>query len=157
MSVSSAWAPMRNLAFALLQLTVFTVPWETLVTVTGMGTATRVLGLVTAAIGALAVLFRGQLRPPSLPLMLIALFLWWSSLTLFWGIDTASGTIVVMTYAQLLALVWLIWELAPLRRAQSCLMRADVFGAYVPLAMLFLEFTSGVTMLRHTAAGQDPN
>ena len=76
---------LHRLAFWALVAFVFAMPWERSVPVPGFGAAGTPLGVI-ALLLALAAIFAGgklKLRPPSLLLGLMALFVLWSALTYF--------------------------------------------------------------------------
>src|SRR5947209_4628177 len=74
-------------AFGLFYMFVFAIPWENALLLPGVGTVSRLLGLLALPVAALAILERGRLRSPSLPLMLMGLFMVWGSLSYLWTVN----------------------------------------------------------------------
>src|SRR6202047_2700325 len=118
-------------AFALLVLFVFAIPLENALVLPGVGTFGRLVGLAAFAVGIFAVIEKGQLRSP-LPVHLVMLaYVIWASLTYFWTVSPDDTVEEVLSYVQFLAMVWLIWELAPLPRHRVNLMQAYLLGTGV--------------------------
>jgi len=147
------------LALGLFCLFVFAIPWENALFFPGVGTVSRLLGLVAFPVGVLAILESGRLRRSSLPLALMGLFVVWGSLSYWWTVDAESTTIVINIWVQNLGMVWLIWELADRREKQLMLMRAYVFGTLISACDTLFSFLRGkeVVYQRYAGSGFDPN
>jgi len=122
---------LSKLAFAALWLLVFAIPWEDAITITDFGTGARLVGLATAGLAVLAAIDRGKLRELALGHFLMAMFVTLAALSYLWSLDPEQTLVQVFTYIQLLAMVWLIWELAADSRKQLKLMQAYIFGTFV--------------------------
>ena len=150
---------LRRLAFGLLWLTIFAIPWENVLTIEGVGTLSRIIGLGAAGAGILSVVFGGTVRRPGPLLWAAAAFAAWNALSLFWTIDAGLSVLRVFTYAQLLLLVWLIGEFAPRAPAVRTLMLAYVLGASISAANTVINYRTGseTTYLRYAAFNFDSN
>ena len=120
-----------SLAFASLWLMVFAMPWEDAFTIPGFGTSVRLIGMVAFALGVFTVLERGKIRQPALGHVIMILFVMMAGLSFLWSLYPEGTLIEAFSYAQLLTMVWLIWELAPDLQKQMHLMRAYVLGTFV--------------------------
>lgn len=120
-----------KLAFASLCLLVFAIPWEDAITIPGFGTSVRLVGMITLALGALAIIEKGKIRHPTTGHVVMALFVLLSAASYMWSLYPEGTSTQAITYIQLFAMVWFIWELAPHEREQTWLMRAYVFGTFV--------------------------
>ena len=151
--------PLRRVAFALLWLTIFAIPWENVLTIEGVGTLSRIIGLGAAGAGLLAAVLGGGVRRPGPLLWTATAFAAWNGLSLFWTIDAELSMLRVFTYAQLLLLVWLIGEYAPEPAAVRGLMLAYVLGASISAANTVLNYRTGseTTYLRYAAFNFDSN
>lgn len=156
---------MDRAAFAALAIFVFTIPWERTVAIPFFGAAGTPIGLIAAGLAAMS-LFEGprlKLRTPSLVLVLMAIFVAWSALTYFWSVDPSRTLVGTARYAQLLIVVWLVWQLGPSAGRTSALMQAYVFGAYVSLTLVAWNFIVGNAYLtsaqsvRYTFDQANPN
>jgi O-antigen ligase len=141
-------APVRvltPLAFGLLYLFSFSVPLENSIVFPGFGTIGRVLGVAAFAAGILALLEIGKLRPPSVLHLVMVGYVAWVALTYFWSMSQEDTVEQLVSYVQLLVMVWLIWQLAPQKDQQARLMQAYMLGTAISAI--------GTIVLNRTAAG----
>jgi O-antigen ligase len=120
-----------GLAFALLWFLVFAIPWEDALMITGIGTIARLIGLLAGLFGILAIMERARVSLPSTGHVLSTLFVLWVAASHLWTLDPEATGVAAVSFFQLLAMVWLIWELASQEREQTRLMQAYVLGTYV--------------------------
>lgn len=153
---------MRRIAWALLVLFVFTIPWQySLVLPAPFGNVARLAGLLTLAAAIPAVLQQGRLRTPALfHWLVLALFLWWCC-TAFWSIDPATTASTLRGCFQEMIIVWLIWELAATAADLLTLLRAWLAGSSVLALLTLANFARlnsiAANQVRFAASGQDPN
>lgn len=122
-----------KLALAALCLMVFAVPWEEAIVLEGVGSVARLVGFAAAGLGIIS-LSEGRwlrMRPPSVPLALTAAYAAWLALSYFWTVDPDASREGLITMAQLLLLVWLVWQLCEGDRARNALLQSFVLGASV--------------------------
>lgn len=149
---------MDKIAFVVLWLLIFSTAWEEMAEVPGVGRISRLIGMMAFLVGLVAVLAARRFRPPALFHGAIALFVCWSAATVYWSIDPESSVRMSFTYAQLLLLVWLIWEFAPDERRQRGLLQAYVLGAYLSAGLTIALFaTSSMPLGRYAASGYNAN
>jgi len=143
----------------LLVVLVFTIPWEKSVWVPFIGSIAHLAGLAAFAVGFLAAVWRRELRRPNAALLLAALFVLWSGLTWFWSLDRAATRGRALTFAELLAMLWLIWDLCRGPARQFHLISAYVSGSVVASCIAFWRYFhhSQTYYLRYAAGGFDPN
>ncbi|MGC9970681.1 MAG: O-antigen ligase family protein [Bryobacteraceae bacterium] len=146
-------------AWLLLCLFVFSIPWEKSLWVPGVGTASRLLGGLALAAGALVAVRRRSVRPPNLPLALAGVFVVWAAATWFWTLAPAATGAWAWTFAQLFAMVWLIWDQCRSASRPVQLMEAYVWGAAVASAATLVRYAQNhqTYYRRYAAAGFDPN
>jgi O-antigen ligase len=154
---------LQKAAYFSLWLFAFAMPWENALTIPGFGTVSRAVGLAAFGIGALAVLDSGRFRTPTVQHLLMALFVAWAGLTYFWSFEPSRTKTAAVTFVQLLAMVWLIWQFAQTRKQQILLLRAFVLGTMVSSVAIILSFLSGPATGadgsyygRYTALGFNP-
>ena len=149
----------ERLAFAFLWLLVFAIPWEDAVTIPGFGTGTRLIGIPTLVFGVIAVAVRGRVRRPGAGHAIMILFVLWAAISYLWSVDPDETLVAASSYRQLLAMVWLIWELAPGFREQMLLLNAYVLGTFVSGIDTAYEFLSHheAAYQRYTGSGSNPN
>ena len=146
-------------AFAFLWLFVLSFPAEKAINIPGLGSISRILGLIALGAGMLAALIDRRIRVFSPVHAAPALFVLWTALTMRWSLapnDTAAN---VQTYLQLLGMAWLIWEFAATEDRIASLMRAYVFGTlYAAFDTISRWVLAHQTYYqRYAAAGFDPN
>jgi len=149
---------MRRIAFWFLWAAVFAIPWENVVRLEGLGTLSRLVGMIAAGAGIAAVILAREVRRPNTLLISMGVFVLWSGVTVFWTIDPHLSFLRLFTYAQLFVLVWLVHEFASEPRQLRRLMQAFVLGAWVAVGNSLTNFILGqeTTYMRFGAAGFDP-
>ena len=153
---------MRRIAWALLLLFIFVIPWEySLVLAAPLGNVARIAGLVALVASVPAVLQGGRLRTPGLMQWLVlALYLWFCC-TAFWTMDTMTTEAKIRGYFQEMMIVWLVWEFAESADDLRVLLRVWLAGSWVLVLLTLADFASAETIaasqIRFAAMGQDPN
>jgi O-antigen ligase len=148
---------LTSTAFALLLVFVFAVPLENALILPGVGTFGRLIGLAAFAVGIFSVIEKGRLRSP-LPVHLVMLaFVIWAGLTYFWTMSPDDTIEEVLSYVQFLAMVWLIWELAPLPRQRVNLMQAYLVGTGVSAIGALLHVGAAAGGGRNATFNMNPN
>lgn len=148
---------LRTAVTWLLALFVFTLPVEDLVTLPGIGSVTRLVGLAMVPVALLALIEGGRVRVrlPSLFLLPSAAFVLWTVASYFWSVAPERTLGPIITTVQLLIFVWLVWEFARSAGALATLMQAFVLGNYGALGFAMFLLFQETTMARDT--GRDPN
>src|ERR1035438_7460210 len=153
---------MRRLAWALLLLFAFTIPWEySLDLGEPFGNVARIAGLLALLAAVPAVLETGRLRTPGvIQWLVLALYLWFCC-SYFWTIEPLATLSRMRPFFQKMMAVWLVWEFAESPRDLRDLMRAYVAGSWVLAALTLANFASPEAIaageIRFAAGGQDPN
>lgn len=131
-----------RIALTVVALFVFSIPSENGVSITGVGSLSRLLGFL--AIGATLVSLYGhgrvRFRPPSLFLVLAAAFVAWSAATTLWSIVPATSVSRSIQYVQLFVFAWMIHQIARSERDRDVLMQSFVLGAYVMISVALLAY-----------------
>lgn len=162
-------ATLDRIAYTALWAFVFAVPWEDTVPLLGGFPISRWLGMAAFGITLLrlGVLQEGR-RLREIHYWLLA-FAAWSCASVFWSVDWDSSAFRAGTYAQLLILAWLIWELVFTEERVMGLLGAYLLGTYVcaigTISNLLAGKTSGqlddvdtaVKSGRYTIEGLNPN
>jgi hypothetical protein len=153
-----AWIE-RRIAWPLLCALVFSIPWEKSILVPGVGTITRLGGLLVLAAAVAAAVERRSVRPPNAALVLAGVFVAWASLTYFWSVAPSATAQRAQTFLQLAVMLGLIWDLCRTPEQQAWLMRAYVGGAAVVSALTLARYARGLQTYyrRYAATGFEPN
>ena len=148
-----------KLAFASLWLLTFAIPWEDAITIPGFGTSVRLIGVVTLLLGLMAILERGTLKRPVAGHFMMALFVISAAMSYLWSLYPEGTLTQTVTYIQLFALVWLIWELCPGIREHKQLMQAYVLGTFVSGTDTIYRFLAHqeAAYQRYAGSGLDAN
>ncbi len=151
---------MRRTAWALLLVFVFTIPWEySLDLGAPLGNISRICGLTLLLAIIPAVLLSGRIRVPGvIQWLTLALFLWFCC-SYFWSIDPSSTLQRLRSDAQVMMVVWIIWELVESADQLRDLVRVYVAGSWVLglLTIASLAWPGSEDLLRFAPVGQDPN
>lgn len=150
---------MRKLAFFSVWLLVFAIPWENIVFLPGIGTASRVFGLFAISVGVLAVLYLKQGIRLHLLHWLVFCFVLWGAGSYFWSIDPENSLERLWTYLQLLLMSWLVYQWAQEVKDMNALLGAYVLGAYLSAFSTLSNYVSGemAHYQRYAALGFNPN
>ena len=131
---------MRRTAFWLSVAVVFTLPWENVVDVPGLGSISRAIGLATAATWVLAVLGSGSVRPPRLPHVVALLFVLWNGLSVIWSVDPEVSLGRFFTFAQLFLMIYIFWDTARTYADVRIVLQAYVLGGWVTAFSLIRQY-----------------
>ncbi len=153
---------MRQVAWFLLLLFAFSIPWEYSLDLGGLlGNAARIAGLLVLLAAVPAVLQAGRMRTPGAFWWLtLALFLWFCC-SYFWTVDPAATLEKIRGYFQEMMIVWLVWEFADTPADLRALLRATIAGSWILALLTLAAFRSpeaiAAGQIRFAAYGQDPN
>jgi O-antigen ligase len=126
----------RRLAFWLATAVVFTLPWENVAGLPGLGSISRVAGLAAAGAWGLAVLGSGSVRQP-LPAHVVAfLFVLWNGLSVAWSVDVGVSIGRFFTFVQLFVMVYILWDTVRTYTDLRTVQQAYVLGAWVTVIAL---------------------
>jgi len=149
---------MTTLAYAGLWIFVFSMPFESLVGVSGVAVIPRATGALALGLALLSVVISGRFRRWHAFHVIALLFWLWAALGLFFANRMERLPYKFWTYAQLLLVLWMIWELVPSKQRALGLLTAYVFGAYVAVFGTIIAYRKEAGLLRRfTAGGSDPN
>lgn len=153
---------MRRIAWVLLLVFTFTIPWEySLDLGPPFGNVARIAGLLVLLAAVLAVLQSGHIRTPGGMQWLALVFYLWICCSFFWTVDRNATLDMIRGSFQEIMTVWLLWELAETPQDLRALLRAFVAGSWALAILTLANFNSPEAILagqyRFAAFGQDPN
>jgi O-antigen ligase len=140
---------MRNIALALSLLLTFMIPWEGMVRVAGLGNGTKIMGFLLTAVWLVTVINTKRLRKPATFQIVFYLFVLWNAISTFWSADPDETISFVSTWAQLLILAFIWWDLYITRSAILAGLQAFVLGAYVSAAGAIANYFTGFAFYDH--------
>lgn len=134
----------RKIAFWISLIVVFMIPWEEMISIgESETTAARLTGLLMAAFWMLAVVVTGEFRKPHPAHVAVYLFVLWNTISYFWSIDVDATVSRIVTYFQLAALVFILWDLYYTPTALKAGLQAYVLGAYIAIGSTVTNFLTG--------------
>lgn len=150
---------MRDIAFWLSLALVFTIPWENVIFLERLGTVSRATGLVVAAFWIATVVVTGRLRKLRPFHLAIYLFVLWNVVSVLWSLGVDRTMYRIRTYAQLVGLILILWDLYTTPEALRSGLQAYVLGAYVSIGSTIYNYLTApeATSLRFVATGFNPN
>ncbi len=150
---------MRVAALWLSLVLVFTIPWEDALSVAGLGTLTRVIGLLVATVWLGSALSALRFRKPHPFHIAIFFFVLWNVLSLFWSLGADWTEQQIRTYIQLAILAWILWDLYTTPKALRMALEAYILGAYVTIASTILNYLAGqkISAYEERYAGSNVN
>jgi CDP-diglyceride synthetase len=134
---------MRRIAWVLLLIFAFAIPWEySLDLGEPLGNIARIVGLLLLLVAIPAVLQAGRLRTPGVMQWLVLAFYLWFCCTYFWTIEPLATLAKMRGYFQEMMIVWLVWEFAESAGDLRALMRAYVAGSWVLAVLTLANFAT---------------
>lgn len=140
---------MRKIAFWGSLVLIFMIPWEGVVRLPGFGNLAKLIGLAIAAFWVLTVVIAGRLRKPAPFHIAVGLFVLWNALSIFWTADVGSTVAQVVTWVQILGMVFILWDLYTTRAALLAGLQAYVLGAYVAIGSAVANYFAGNVFFAH--------
>jgi O-antigen ligase len=153
---------MRRIAWVLLLLFAFAIPWEySLDLGEPLGNIARIIGILLLLVAIPAILqSRGLRTPGPMQGLVLALFLWFC-FTYFWTIEPQATLDSLRGYFQTMMIVWLVWEFAESASDLRALLWAYIAGSWVLAVLTVANLASADAIasgqIRFAATGQDPN
>jgi O-antigen ligase len=151
---------MQRLTRFLLWIFVVTVPLEYVVQIGPLGSISRIAGVLALGASILNVARRKRVRSGLYLHGIMAAFVLWGGLSYFWSLNPELTLGRVETYAQVLLMLWLVWEVARDDQNQTRVMHAYVFGAAIAaIGTIAISLSGGVVhdLARTSSFGFDPN
>jgi len=154
---------MNGIAFAMLWIFIFCIPWEQELVVPVEIAFSHFVGAAAAVAGVVACLQNRRIRRLTGIHYLAAALVVWSILSSFWSIAPDLTRVRITSSVQLFFMIWLIWEFARTSDRQMSLVAAYVIGAWVATISTLYSFAAGIgdnvdrAEGRYTLAGSNEN
>lgn len=136
---------MRKVAFWSVLILVFTIPMENVVEIPGLGRISKLVGVGVMAVWVVAIGTSGRVRRPRPMHVAVLLFATWNVTSVLWSEDVPTTLRQSLTYVQLGALVYLLWDTVRTHEELRAVMQAYVLGAWVTVARLLADSLPGGT------------
>lgn len=152
---------MRKLTYLLALVLIFALPWEDSISIPGMGSPVRLMGIMVAGLWLATIVVEGKFRKPHLFHTLVLLFLLWNVVTVFWSSDVESSIQRIETYSQIFLLLLIYWDLFQKPKELISGLQAYVLGAYVLIGSTIYNYAAGNIAVeyegRYSASGVNAN
>lgn len=125
----------------------------------GSSTLPKFTGFALVAFWMATVIATDRFRSPSSFHLMASLFVLWNAVSIFWSADVNRTLIQVLTWFQLLALSFILWDLYTTRKAILAGLQAYILGVAVLVSNMIFNYLSGTTFYyeRFSAAGTNPD
>jgi O-antigen ligase len=134
---------MRKIAYILFLIVIFTIPWEDAVTIANLNSITRYAGVLASGVWLISIFFRRKIRKPHIFHVFVVLFVLWNIASLTWTIAYDYTYQQAKTYAQLIILIVIIWDLITNENELNNAMQAFILGCYVAIITTVNNFIIG--------------
>lgn len=153
---------MQKVAFYFTVGLAFVIPWEAFVVFSGFGTITRLVGIGATLFGILAALEQQRTRPLGRVFAVLVVITMYVFFSYFWTVDPAKTGRRILTYSQLLVMVFIIGQYADSKGKTDLLIQAYVLGALIISYDIFHNYLQGEVYRnelapRYSAARFNPN
>ena len=134
---------MRAISYWLGLLLIFLIPWERLVHIEGLGTISRIMGVLVAGAWLLSTIGRG-VRTPGPFHLAAAIFILWNAISIFWTVEPEGTVERIGTYIRIGLLTLILWDLYRTAESVRVALQAFVFGGIVPALSTISNYVAGV-------------
>lgn len=145
---------MISLAYIALWIFVFSLPWDTVLVIPGIGVLSKLTGALALGLALLAVSITGRVRRWHLFHIAAFLFVIWTGGVILFVYNPHLIPKKFWTFVQLFLVLWMIWELAPSRKRLVGLLVAYVLGAYVAAFETIMVYRREAGAVNRFAAGE---
>ncbi len=134
---------MRRIAFWLSLSMIFVLPWEDSITITAVGSITRLIGFAASGFWLATILSEGRFRRPQLFHLLVLFFVLWNVISLCWTVDQDGTILRIKTYIQLFLWMLFLWELYQDQEDLKAGLQAYILGAFVSIIGIISNYIRG--------------
>ena len=141
---------MRKVVFLCSIVVIFVIPWEEVVTISGIGSITRILGVLLSGLWVGTLFSQGRIRKIRPLHLVIFAFIFWNFVSLLWSSDLNDSIRRLITFVQIGLLIWIIWDIYTTPAMVRVGMQAYVLGAWVSVYSTLSNYLAG--NLAHTGS-----
>lgn len=131
---------MRKISFWLALFLIFTIPWENALTITGIGTFTKAIGLLLVGVWIVSMSAINRFRKPHLFHFVFCFFVLFNISSIFWTQDILESIQRTKTYIQLLVFALILWDLFDTSSGLRAGLQAYILGAYITIGSTVLNY-----------------
>ena len=132
-----------SLTYILTLVFIFTIPWENAVTVSGIGTISRVLGMPLAALWILTVLLQGTIGKIHRVHVWSFFYVFWCAMTLLWSVNPDISITQLKTFMQLFFSMCIVLSVINTREKSINALQAYLLGCWVVALFVIYNYQIG--------------
>ncbi len=134
------------------------MPWQDMLVLPGIGTVSRIAGVLVIGVSLFAALYIQQVRIHLLNLTMF-LFWAWGTTTYLWSIHPEGAVTNIISYFQIMLMMWLIYQWTIRPGQIEGFLAAYVLGCFVSVGATLYAYLYNIESAyqRFAAAGFDPN
>jgi O-antigen ligase len=151
---------LNQAAFLVTLVFIFTIPWQNFILIDGIGTLARGFGFLTMGVSFIAILQEGRIRSVGVGFAFMCLFVLNVALSFYWSLSSPETLTRILTYIQLLAMVFILVQWIDSEERYLWILQAYVFGAGVlgtDVVRAYLAFGDVESAVRFTAQNFNAN
>lgn len=133
---------LRDATYWLMIAMVFTLPWEGEVEIPGVGQVSRFVGILVGVSWVALVLQTRRMREPHALHIFGLLFVIWNAFSSMWTVDGPVTEGATLTYAQLVVLTLVLWDMSRTLAEVRHSLLAYLAGCYVTIGSLLLGYAA---------------
>jgi O-antigen ligase len=131
---------MHTLTFSLSLVYIYFIPWESVLEIPGLGSAAKLSGIALSACWLTTAMLTNRVRKPG-PLHIVAgLFVLWNVASAFWSADGESTLTHAQTWAEVLTISYIMWDLYTTRARILAGLQAFIIGEYFALGATLVNY-----------------
>lgn len=149
-----------KIMLALTMLFMFTIPWENVIIISGIGTTTRLMGTLLLGFWFFYTISQRKFRQLTIFHWLAYSFIGWCICTGIWSIHFDYTFVRISTFLQTFIILLVVWNSVVSYRALLYALQSFVLGSFVIIANLYYNFAIGNTSQweqRATISGSNEN
>ncbi len=137
---------------------IFLIPWERLVHIEGLGTISRVMGVLVAGTWLLNA-FVNRVRKPGPFHVAAFIFIIWNAVSIVWSVEPEGTFERIGTYMRIGLLTMILWDLYRTAESVRMALQAFVLGGTVPALSTINNYVSGIQTDygRYSTSGDNMN
>ncbi|MFJ7937160.1 O-antigen ligase family protein [Peribacillus sp. NPDC096622] len=150
---------MKKIAYWFLYIFIFTLPWEDMFVVSGLGAVSKISGFLFLVTSLIYIISRGYIYKINIYYLYITIFVFWVTCSFFWSINKPHSFILIFTAFQLFLMFLLMSQIVKQEEVLMNLLQSFVFGGWVSSIGIINSYFSNNNPYneRFSAGAFDPN
>jgi len=133
----------RQVLYVATLIYIFTIPWENALTISGIGTVSRAIGIPLLGLWVACLLFDKSIRMPPAFIFVLGLFVYWCGMTILWNANSEIGIQQTKTFIQLYISVIILWTAIVTPKNCHTALAAYLAGGAVVTSIVIYNYQIG--------------